>query len=283
MLDIIKVQLFRLKKSVLFWVIFAIIVALPILATALELSVIGITDTATGPATNPDLSGMDTMFGENNLTISFLNSIAQNSSNVAVLSIIAAAIILSHEFTDGTIRNILLANKTRGELYFGYLITSIIISLTFLVGSFVPVMIIVAPIFGFGDVTAGTAVSACFTSLALGIVAILFVSSCMCMFLFVARKQWAAILFPLLICFAVPVVIGFIVGLISATMIVKGQITSVEALTNGIRWIPFVGIEFYNCTDIDGVVVGMNILYLAIFTAIFITIGYFVFKKSDLK
>lgn len=282
MTEIIKVELFRIKRSVLFWVMFGIIVALPILAACTQLSIVGVTDTIIDAANGSD-SDLGASYYGDNLTISFLNGIAQYSSNAAILALITAAIVLSHEFSDGTIRNILLANRSRAELYFGYLITTVIISMAFLLGNFASVMIVVAPIFGFGELSAGQAVSACFTSLALGIIAILFVSSCMCMFLFAMRKQWAAILMPLLICFAAPVLIGFIIGLVVMRMAVRGETEALASLANNLRWVPFVGISEYNCTNIDGVIVGMHVLYFAVFIAMFVVIGFFTFRKADLK
>lgn len=280
MLSIIKVELFRLKKSVLFWVMFAITVALPLLAAIIVASLIGMIDSIAGAAGNEGVgaSAWEIIRNEG-LTISLLSSLPQIGSNMAVLSVITSSVVLSKEFSDGTTRNILLANKTRGELYFSYVITSIIISAAFLVGSFASTMIIVAPIFGFGGLSAGKVISGCLCSFAMGIFAILFMQTCMCMFLFATRKMWAAILFPLLICIFVPSTLATITTLIIATMVLKGQYVSEGSL----RFVPFLGQSMYNAADIDGVLVGMNILYMALFTAMFVAIGYFTFKKADLK
>lgn len=280
MTDIIKVELFRIKKSVLFWVMFAITVALPIISAVAVASLIGVVGGIGGAVGDPDVGATAwELIRQQGLTIASFQAWAQISSNVAVLAVITSAVVLSGEFNDGTMRNVVLANKTRTEMYFGYLIVSLIMALSFLAANFATTMIVVAPIFGFGGLDAGQAVSACLTSLALGILAILFMESCMCMFLFATRKQWITILIPLVICMAVPGVLAFFVTLIMTTMALKGQPVSMES----IRWIPFVGISAYNPANIDGVTVGMNILYMAVFTAMFVLIGYYTFRKADLK
>ena len=281
MTDIIKVELFRIKKSVLSWVMLAITAALPILSAVMVASLIGVVGGIGGAVGEPDV-GITAweLIRQQGLTTASFQAWAQISSNVAVLAVITSAVVLSGEFNDGTMRNVVLANKTRTEMYFGYLIVSLIMALSFLAANFATTMIVVAPIFGFGGMDAGQAVSACLTSLAMGILAILFMESCMCMFLFATRKQWITILIPLVICMAVPGVLTFLISLIVATMAVKGQNVS---LTEVLRWVPFSGISLYNPANIDGVTVGMNILYMALFTAMFVVIGYFAFRKADLK
>lgn len=274
MIDIIKVQLFRLKKSVLFWVMLGVSMGLPILSTIIITSLMGVVNSL-----SESTSGISASLADLNITLSSMSGWAQITSDSAVLSVITSSIVLSKEFSDGTTRNILLAKKSRSELYFAYLIVAIAISLVFLTGNFVTTLIIVAPIFGFNNLSAGQATSACMCSFALGIVAAIFVASCMCMFLFSVRKTWATILFPLLICLLVPGILNTFITLMMAAMALRGQIVSTDSL----RYVPFVGISLYDPASIDGVVVGMNILYLAVFTAMFVVIGYFTFKKADLK
>ena len=281
MLEIIKMELFRLKKSVLFWVMFAVTVALPILSAVTVASLIGVIDKFAGVAGDAGTDAMNAwdMIRNEGLTLTMLTSLAQIGSNPAVLATITSAIVLSKEFGDGTTRNILLANKTRLELYFAYLIIAVIIAFSFLLGSFASTMIVVAPIFGFGELSAGQAVSSCFCSLAMGVVAVLFMEMLMCMFLFSTRKQWAAILFPLLICIFAPSLLMALATLILTTLAVKGQLVSMDSL----RYVPFVGQTVYDASNIDGVTIGMNILYMAVFIAIFVVIGFFTFRKADLK
>lgn len=278
MINIIKLELFRIKKSALFWVMLGISIALPILSAVLISALIGLIQAISDSIGDMGITAWD-LISKEGLTVTLLGSLPQIASDVAIISIIATSVILCKEFSDGTMRNVLLANKTRAELYFGHLISAATISLFFLAGNFASIMIVVAPIFGFNKLAAGQVVTACLCSLAQGVLVMLFVSSCMCMFMFCVRKQWAAILFPLLICMFVPNLLTTLVTIIATVMAVGGQVISTDAL----RFVPFVGAAMYDASNIDGAVVGMNILYLAIFTTVFVVAGYYTFKKADLK
>lgn len=273
MIDIIKVELFRLKKSVLFWVMLGLTIAIPLFGAISMLTVSGIADKASGQ--------LGELLSQLGLTTQYLQGSAQLSSWPAILALITSAIVLSTEFTDGTVRNVLLANKSRAELYFAYLVISMIVAVTYFAAYFVIILIIIVPIFGFDGMSAGQAVSGCLCSFGLGIVALIFVETCMCMSLFAIRKQWAAILIPLLISIFAPALIAAFASLILAAMALKGQIASVDDLS--LRWVPFANTLSYNPATLDAVTIGMSVLYTALFSAAFVVIGYFAFKKSDLK
>lgn len=273
MIDIIKVELFRLKKSVIFWVMLGLAAASPLIAVLLNSLLLALFGIAEGGSLNI-LEALRTA----GVTEGLLQQMANVSGDIALWAIIATAIVLSKEFTDGTMRNVILANKTRAELYFGYLITSMIVAVTYLTAFLAVTLIIIAPIFGFNGASAGKIASAVFCSYGLGILALAFAETCVCMFVFSIRKQWAAILFPLLIWYA-PAAFTSILTIVINTMAEMGQLTSIDF----VRWIPFVNIQQYSPLNLDGVVVGMNVLYIAIFIAAFVCIGHFTFKKADLK
>lgn len=271
MIDIIKVEFFRLRKSKLFWVMLALTVASPLISAFLSIFITSFVIT--------DASQLLNVLRANDFTFTLIEDMVALLGDSSVWALFATGIVLSKEFVDGTMRNVLLANKSRAELYFGYLITSIIVAVSYLTVYFLVVLAIVAPIFGFGSVTAGTATTACLCSFALGIIATVLVQSCMCMFMFGVRKQWATVVLPLIVCAFAPTVFTTIVQIISAAMLAKGQMFSQEAL----RWIPFANLDLYNPASIDGAVVGMHILYSAILIAVFVTSGYYTFKRADLK
>lgn len=270
MLDIIKVELYRLKKSVLFWVMFGISAAIPLLNVLLTLAITAAAGSIEG--------GLLQMMGLD-VTSSLLQQMTQVTSDAMLLALITAGVVLSREFVDGTMRNVVLANKTRAELYFSYLITALFVAVTYMSAFFVTSLLFGATIFGFGSLSAGEAISACLCSFALGLLAAAFVQSCVCMFLFGVRKQWATILFPILICIFAPSLVQSIIQIISMVAAIQGNVVSTEAL----RWIPFVNMMEYNPANIDGVIVGMNVLYMCVFTAVFVVSGYYTFKKADLK
>lgn len=272
MLNILSVEIFRLKKSVLFWVMLGLTVAFPLLGAVSTLMVTGFVDSSAGESVI-SLSNL-------NITKQFLQGMASLSNWALIFALITSAIVLSSEFVDGTMRNVLLANKSRAQLYFSYLIIAVSVGLIYFLAYYATVLLIIAPIFGFDAMSAGPAVTASLCSFAQGIVGIVFAESCMAMFLFSMRKQWASILFPLLICIFLPSLVLTFATLIITTASIKTQ--QVPTLVE-LRWVPFANGLVYNPAEVDGIGVGMNILYLALFTAMFILIGYYTFKKADLK
>lgn len=271
MLNIIKVELFRLKKSVIFWVMFGIAAASPIITIFLNLIVFAVL---------PDMGGNPLeMLKSAGVTASLLAEMGQVSGDASLWAMIASAVVLSKEFVDGTMRNVMLANKSRKELFFAYLFTSLIVAGACMLAYFAVTLVVAAPIFGFDGMNASTAVTASMSSLAMGLFAMAFAQTCMCMFVFGVRKQWAAILFPLLLCLFGPTIFTSVVEVVTMVLAARGQTVSPDAM----RWVPFVNATNFDPANIDGAIVGMNALYMAIFTAVFVVSGYYTFKKADLK
>lgn len=271
MTDIIKVELFRLKKSALFWALLGVVAICPLLSVLLNIVIILMVNGAEGNA-------LETLRAAG-LTKTLLQSSTMISCDAALLALITSSVLLSREFVDGTMRNVVLANKSRAALYFGYLLTSLIVAVTYLTAYYVVTLVIVAPVFGFGGVSAGKAVSAVLCSFALGLFAVTFIESCVCMFVFGVRKQWAAILFPLLILFFVPTTFQTILTIFTMAMASNGQAVTIDTQ----RWIPFVNVQYLDPTAMDGALAAINILYLSVFITVFTVSGYYTFKKADLK
>lgn len=270
MIDIVKVELFRLVKSKAFWIMLGIVAACPILLIILNAFAVVI-----GYGVEGNIIELLRGAGITNVLLQYTTMI---NNDVVLLAVIASSVILSREFSDGTMRNVVLANKSRAALYFAYLIVAMIVAIAYLAAFYVVLLIIVAPVFGF-NASAGKAATAVFSSFGLGIIALIFMESAVCMFLFGTRKQWATILFPLLIWFLVPTLISQILEIVSSALAEKGETLSLAAQ----RWVPFVNMQFSSPINIDGAIAGINVMYLSVFTAVFTVSGYYTFKKADLK
>lgn len=275
MIDILRVEFFRLIKSKLFWIMLAICFAAPILLSLALVGLVSLIDAIGGTDSN-NISYLLHTIGVTPLTLSELPNV---SGNIFLLSLISSSVILSKEFTDGTMRNAILANKSRKQLFFAYLIVAIFIGIAYLLTYFISTLIFVLPIFGFNDLPAGDAATGFLCSLALGICAVVFVQTCVIMFLFSVRKQWATVLFPILITRFVPALFSIIVSIITVGEAFQGNTLS-EAF---ISWMPFVNASLFNAAAVNGALVGKILLYYAIFSGVFIVSGYFTFEKADLK
>lgn len=277
MISILSAEIYRLKKSKLFWILLGLCVVLPILRLLLMIALAGIIEAAFG--SDPDMSQVMELFRSLNMTNAALTDFASLLNNITLFAIICTSVVLSKEFTDGTMRNVILANKSRKQMFFAYLLTAMIIGVAYLLANFATIMIVYAPFYGFGDSTAGQAVSSCFCSLALGLLTVAFAESCVVMFLFCVQKQWATILFPLLICIFAPSLMNTIVNIITVILALQQEYINELAMS----WIPLANASLYNAGDIDGRLIGKIALYYSIFTAVFIVSGYFTFEKKDLK
>lgn len=282
MISILQEQLFRLKKSKLFWVMLILCAAAPLLSLLLTLFIAAVVGGFAGDVSGETVTAIDILRELNVIAgeQSMLTEFAQLLSDFSLFALITSSVVLSKEFTDGTMRNVILANKSRRQMYFAYLCVALLIGVTYMLATFAAIMLICAPICGFGSLSAGEATSACFCSLALGLLATVFVQSCVCMFLFTVRKQWATVLFPLLICMFAPGIIEIIVSAIDITSLIKDGSILPETIKS---WIPLVNANLYNSASIDGALVGKIALYYSLFSAVFITSGYFTFEKVDLK
>lgn len=100
MTEIIKVELFRLKKSALFWIMLGVCAAMPLinlLITSIMYTVLGILNDI--PV---DVFGLLCQ----QATAGLLQQMSNVPNDMVLLTIISTAVILSKEFVDGTMRNV---------------------------------------------------------------------------------------------------------------------------------------------------------------------------------
>lgn len=270
MKGLLQLQMFRLKKSTLFWVFLGLCAVLPIFSMLL-------------------LVGLDALMGaigdvslaENygNSLYSSMTQFASYSSNPALFAMICSSILLSREFSQGTIRNAILANKSRTQVFFAYSITALFIGTSYFVTNFVFEFAMLAPIMGFGTLTAGKATSVILCSFAMGLGATLFTQSLVCMFLFAKRKQAATIAWPLAISFVGVGVVASIIEEIIFAVQMSGKVVSQTTLD----CLPFYNLYLLVGTIPNGLAMGMVILYDVVFSALFFGLGYISIRKVDLK
>ena len=275
MLNILRTQLFKLKKSKAFWVLLALCAALPILGILLLLGIGGLFDSIEGVGSFWDILGM-AFDAQSSMT-----ALVAYSSDSALMAMIFSAIILSREFTQGTVRNTILANKTRKQIFFAYFLTALIVGTSYFLVEYVTKLVLYGSIFGFGGLGIGDATTAMLCYFAMGLCAVLVAESCMCAFLFCTRKQSLTIVLPLLICLLVPSIVAGITELIVVASSMNGNIPSETVL----QCLPFYNMQeaVLNIDLPAGLNVGMIVLYDLVIAAAFFTMGFFAIKKADLK
>lgn len=273
MTEILRLQLFRLKKSKIFWVFFALCVAMPLAELSLLLSIELILK-AIGE--NSFIESVKLVTSTSSVLLSF----AEYSTTSSVLAIICSSIMLSREFSQGTVRNAILANKSRTQLFFAYACTSLIVGVTYFVTDFTLTAVCYGLFIGFGTLTAGEIVSSVLCGFVLGLCATFFAESLVCMFLFSTRKTAATLILPLVICLVGTGVVTTIVELLVLVAELGGYVISETLL----KCVPFYNLTFLTTTSpLDGLVVGMVILYDLLFAGGFYALGYLAIRKADLK
>ena len=269
MINILQTEFFRLKKNVLFWSLMAVCAILPFVSVLLQLLGISLINNI-GADVSYD-------FGEYlkslNLPIVALSDLP-NFSDHALFALICTSIFLSAEFSGGTFRNALLANRSRTQLYFSYLIVSVTIGATYLGVAFVSTLLFNGAIFGFASMPAAKVIAACLIALVMGLFSMAFLQTMMCMFLFSARKLSVALACPLVICILAPSLLYTFVTLFTGI----GAISTVNS-----SWIPLYNINLLDLTHLDGALIGKILLYLIPLTALFGFVGWYSFQKADLK
>lgn len=274
MLNIVKSLLFRLKKTKMFWVMLGVCAGLPVLASLLYHFVL---DFAEIFVDLPVDAGMEAT------TYLSLTALVSLSSDVNLFILLCVSIFLCKEFTDGTIRNTLLSNKSRWQLYSAYGVTSLIIGGSYLVVNFVSTLLALAIPFGFGNVTANQAISSCLCSLLLGVLSMLVVVSCVLMFLFLTGKQAPSIVLPILVTMFLPSMAASAVELVSyLVMLVQmgGQWMDVNI---DYSWVPLYNAFMYDSMDVDGGLVAKISMYYVAFTGLFVWLGSLAARTRDLK
>ncbi len=271
MTEILKIEFYRLKKSKMFWALFGVTACLPILTIILLLFMASLLRIAT------DSNGLE-LFGTLNVTAMLLSSYGSLTATSSLLAVICSSIFLSREFAYGTFRNILLARRTRAELYASFLLISLVIGISFMSASMLTTLVLSGPIFGFASMNAAKITVTIITAFAMGIVSVIFVQTLMCMFLFCTRKLSATLACSIVICYVVPSLLSGIVSFWQTMLIITGSNVSAD-----LSWVPLYNASMLDLSETDGALIGKILLYLIPLSTLFGWSGWWAFRKANLK
>ena len=132
--------------------------------------------------------------------------------------------------------------------------------------------------FGFYEMAAKEIFIAIITAFSMGLVAVMFVQSMSCMFLFGTRKLAVALSCTIVICLVAPSTLSSIV---SVVQLLQGVTTG--ALDSDMSWVPLYNASLLDVSAIDGKLLGKILLYMLPLTAMFVSVGWVTFRKADLK
>lgn len=277
MLNVLHTQLYRLKKSKLFWALFIVCGVLPLVGMLFTTALLSV---LSGAFTGDAMGALEALRAEGgHLTLSTIGGISSLSSNAALFSVICSSIFLSGEFSGGAIRNMVLANKSRTQIFFSFFSIAMIIGASYLGVSFVSTLLWYGLVIGFGGMTAAQVLGGLFASLFLGLLAIDLAQTCVCMFVFVTRKTGATVAFPLLIIILAPSIVTGVVEIVLGVKLLVGQEVSISAMS----WIPLSNMDLFDASAVDGALVGKITMYNVPIATLFATMGWLAIHKADLK
>lgn len=276
MLNVLRTQLFRLKKSKLFWALLIVCAVLPLLGMLFTSALVSFVANIFSGENAELLEQVRSEGGA--FTMSAFTGLSGLGSDAVLFSLICSSIFLSGEFSGGAIRNMVLANKSRTQIFLSFLSIAMIIGTSYLGVAYVSTLLCYGAVIGFGGLTATQAVSGLFASLFLGILSIAVAQSCVCMFLFLTRKTGQTVAFPLLVIFLAPSIVVTIVEIVSGVKMLVGQELSFTTLT----WIPLYNMSMFDASNAEGAIIGKIALYNIPLAAVFAVLGWQASKK-DLK
>ena len=277
MFNVLRAQLYRLKKSKLFWAMVIVCAVLPLLGALFMTAIFEILGNFSTQDGALVIEVIKAEGGE--MTMEALSGLTQLGSNAALLSLICSSIFLSGEFSGGAIRNMVLANKSRTQIFLSFLSVALIIGFACFGAGYLSTLLWYGSLMGFGGLTVQQALTGCFTSLFLGLLSIAVVQACVCLFLFCTRKTGATVAFPILFIIIAPSLVTAIVEIVLSVKVALGQSVSTMALS----WIPLANMELFDAAAVDGATVGKIALYNLPIAAIFAFFGWFAISKVDLK
>ena len=270
MIQILQTEFFRLKKSALFWSLFCVVAVLPLFSVLINLLYARLLDTVDiGVEFDSAMEYIKSL----NITGAALSALPSLSGD-SLFALICTSIFLSKEFTGGTFRNMLLANRSRRDIYLSFMIVAVTIGATYMGVNYVSTLLFNGIMFGFGTMSATSAITACIVAPALALVSVIFLQCIMCLFLFGTRKLAVSLACPLVICILAP---SFIVSFVEV-FAAFGKITETD-----MSWIPLYNLNLLNLTAIDGALIGKILLYLVPLGALFGFLGWITFQKADLQ
>ncbi len=222
MINIINSQLYKIFRSKMFYILLGIGVALPIVST---LSLLFVDISIEGQSLGYDV-------------LSTLRTICSTDSNGNLLAVVGVAIIFGKLYSEGTIRNVIMAGYSRTAIFGASVISANIMALTISLSVFAVTGIADGLAYGVGSgVTAGVAFANISASLIVYILSTLTCVAITLLFVHLTQKVSGSIVFPLLI---IVLLVGMVLGVLFVLTMLG--VTSM----NNFEWIPLIQYYVYN-------------------------------------
>lgn len=266
MTKVLNTLLFRLTKSKLLWILLAITVAMALFEVALYAALPNL-------LTGEELGSLEGIISLEDMFSLTVSTVSRPDTYSAMFVVIFSALFLGADFSEGTIRNAVLSNKSRWQIYAAYLIVAAGACLLFVFVQTAVYMVALALMGAFDSLSATQVVTGVFSAMGCGVVSCLVMATTTLLVLVATKKKALAIILPL-----------------AGTMLVSGVLEVVVMLgqmqgssLGFLHWIPFAQQMFFDASAPNGALLGKILLVNGLLAVGEGALGYFVFAKAQLK
>lgn len=260
---LLKADFYRILKSKLFLIVAIIAVGLPLLTVLVYLAVDKILVVS---ADYTGISGLN-MSGRALISESFVLS-----SNIGIILPIFITIFIAMDVSNGTLRNKIIAGRSRTVIYFSHLISASVISATLALVSALLFMAFTCLVFGYGAPMDGAEVVRLVYFLVTGVLTFCF-SACISTAITLCVKSSAP-----------AVIISTLVGM--GLSIVSSLVHSADPMLNK-QWfclIPtYTNTQFLAGGVFPAASFWLGVLSYLLFGTVITLVGLVLFKKKDIK
>lgn len=264
MLSIIDGLLYKLFRSKMLYVLLIIACLLPILSGLMLRLGFDFLLTANG-------------YGETHINsqwspLILISGRVTCSGDYNFLIIIGVALLIGKEFTEGTIRNTIVAGKSRTQIYFAYVVASIVLVLTITTPSYLIDVATNAVVFDFKQhpgLPQGFLITFGLTILVNIMVAIVTL-----LFAMLFKKTSSSIIFSILLF----VFVGGIMSFLTVLLTMQNS-----SYTHIISWIPLVQYLTYTALQLDAEIIGRIVLITSGLIVVSGGLGLWRLNKTDIK
>lgn len=269
MINIINSQLYKIFKSKMLYVLIALSCALPLTGVLFM-----------GSLTELTFNGVAIDVGYD--ALSMLRNISIVGSDTNMLVIIAIAIMFAKEYSEGTIRNTIMAGNNRANIFGASAISATIMMLIIAIPAFLVTCFGYGIVFGFASSSMATAdiVANIFASLIVFLIANMLCVAITLLFVHVTQKVSGSIVFPLLL---VILITGIGTTALSV-LVMLGELT-----LDSMSWIPlaqfmvYAGTFNYGTYVLDWTIVAQIGIVSLPLTALLLGGTYLRLRTSNIK
>ena len=266
MTKVLNTLLFRLTKSKLLWILLGITVAMALFEVGLYAALPYI-------LTGEEMGSLEAIVSLGDMFSLTVSTVSRPDSYSAMFVVIFVALFFGADFSEGTIRNAVLSNKSRWQIYAAYLIVAAGACLAFVLVQTAVYMIALALMGSFASLSATQVVTGVFSAVGCGVVSCLVMAMVTLLVLVATKKKALAIILPL--------AGTMLVSAVLETVVLIGQLQG--SSLDFMQWIPFAQQMFFDASVHNGALLGKILVTNGLLAVGEGALGYFVFAKAQLK